>query len=124
METLNFVEGDGAGDVPGVGDDGIGDKCLAGGPLGGGVEGSDDSSELVTETSPSPSNCGMSAIAVMSLVGSLGGWRCRLRFAGGAGGYGLVVITAQLPAAPAAKCCSLLGTFSQQGPILFLYLTD
>jgi hypothetical protein len=75
---LGVVEGDSTGDVPGVGDDGVGVEGVAGGPLGGGVAGSGDSSEPVTETSPSPSNCGMSAIAIMSLVGSLGGWRCLL----------------------------------------------
>jgi hypothetical protein len=101
---LGIVEGAGAGDVPGVGedcvgDDGVDDKCVAGGPLGGGVEGSDDSSERAKEMSLSPSYCGMSAIAVMSHVGSLGGWRCCLRFAGGAGGDRLVVVTAPLPAA-------------------------
>jgi hypothetical protein len=99
---LGVVEGDGTGGVPRVGDDGVGVEGVAGSPLGGGEEGSNESSELATETSLSPSNCGMSAIAVMSLVGSLGGWRCRLRFAGGAGRDRLIVITAPLPAAPAA----------------------
>jgi hypothetical protein len=75
---------------------------MAGGPLGGGVESSDDSSEPATETSPSPSNCRMSVMAVMLLVGSLGGWRCCLRFAGGTGGDGLVIVSAPMPAAPAA----------------------
>jgi hypothetical protein len=96
------IEGDGAGDATGVSDDGVGVKGVAGSPLGGGMEGSDDSSEPATETLPSLSNCGMSAIAVMLLVGSLGSWRCRLRFAGEAGGDGLAVVTALLPAVPAA----------------------
>jgi hypothetical protein len=97
-DSFGVIEGDGAGDeLRWVGDAGV---DVAGGPLGGGVESSEDSSEPVTETSPSPSNCGISAITDMSLVGSLGGWRWRLRFAGGAGGDGLVVVTA--PAAPAA----------------------
>jgi hypothetical protein len=80
-DSFGVVEGDGSGEVLWVGDDGV-----AGGPLGDGVESNDDSSEPATETSPSPSSCGISAIAVMWLVGSLGGWRWRLRFAGGAGG--------------------------------------
>ncbi len=96
-DSFGVVEGDGIGEILWVGDDGV-----AGGPLGDGVESSDDSSEPATETSPSPSSCGISAIAVMSLVGSLGGWRCRLRFAGGAGGDGLVIVSAPMPAAPAA----------------------
>jgi hypothetical protein len=98
------VEGDGTGDdageALGIGDDDI--DGFAGDPLGGGMDGSDDLSEPATDTSPFPSSCGMSAIAVRSLIGSLGGWRCRLHFAGGAGGEGLVVIPAPLPAAPAA----------------------
>jgi hypothetical protein len=94
-DSFVVVEGDGAGEELWVGDDGV-----AGGPLGDGVESSDDSSEPATETSPS--SCGISAIAVMSLVGSLGGWRWRLRFAGGAGGDGLVIVSAPMPAAPAA----------------------
>jgi hypothetical protein len=95
-DSFGVVEGDGAGDELRW----VGDANVAGGPLGGGVESSEDSSEPATETSPSPSNCGISAIADMSLVGSLGGWRWHLRFAGGASGDGLVVVTA--PAAPAA----------------------
>jgi hypothetical protein len=91
-DSFGVVEGDGAGEeLRWVGDAGV---DVAGGPLGGGVESSEDSSEPATETSPSPSNCGISAITDMSLVGSLGGWRWRLRFAGGAGGDGLVVVTA------------------------------
>jgi hypothetical protein len=78
-DSFGVVEGDGAGDEL----RGVGDADVAGGPLGGGVESSEDSSEPATETLPSPSNCGISAIADMSLVGSLGGWRWRLRFAGG-----------------------------------------
>ncbi len=95
-DSFGVVEGEGAGDeLRWVGDAGV---YVAGSPLGGGVESSEDSSEPATETSPSPSNCGISAITDMSLVGSLGGWRWR--FAGGAGGDGLVVVTA--PAAPVA----------------------
>ncbi len=102
-DSFGVVEGDGAGEVLWVGNDGV-----AGGPLGDGVKSSDDSSEPATETSPSPSpsSCGISAIAVMSLVDSLGGWRCRLRFAGGAGGDGLVIVSAPMPAAPANARCS------------------
>ncbi len=96
-EGLGGVEGNGAVEVLGVGVDGV-----AGGPLGGGVDGSEDSSEPATDTSPSPSSCRMSAIAVGSLAGSFSGCRCRLRFAGGAGGDGLVTVSAPLPAAPAA----------------------
>ncbi len=58
------------------------------------MDGSDDLSEPATYPSPVPSSCGMSATAVRSLIGSLGGWRCRLRFAGGAGGEGLVAVPA------------------------------
>ncbi len=95
------VEGDGTGgEALGIGDDDV--NGVAGGPLGGGVDGSDDLSEPATDTSPVPSSCGMSAIAVRSLIGSLGSWRCSLRFAGGAGGEGLIVVPVPLPAAPAA----------------------
>jgi hypothetical protein len=97
-DSFGVVEGDGAGDELLW----VGNADVAGGPLGSGVESSDDSSDPATETSPSPSNCGISAIADMSLVGSLGGWRWRLRFAGGAGGDGLVVVSAPMPAGPAA----------------------
>ncbi len=96
-DSFGVVEGDGAGKVLWVGRNGV-----TGGPLGGGMESSDDSSEPATETLPFPSSFEMSAIAVISLVSSLGGWRCRLRFAGGAGRDGLVIISAPMPTAPAA----------------------
>ncbi len=82
-EGLGGVEGDGAVEILGVGVDGV-----AGGPLGGAVDGSNDMSEPATDMSPSPSSCGMSAIVDGSLADSLSGCRCRLRFAGGAGGRG------------------------------------
>jgi hypothetical protein len=73
---------------------------------GGGEDGCHDTSEPATDKSPLPSSCGMSAVSgktlVGSLGGSLGGWRCRLRFAGCACGDGLVVAPAPLPAAPTA----------------------
>ncbi len=57
------VEGDGTGsEALGIGDDDV--DGVAGGPLGGGVDGSDDLSEPATDTSLFPSSCGMSAIAV------------------------------------------------------------
>ncbi len=92
VDALGGVEDNGAG----------GNGVAAGGPIGGGVGGCDDTSEPATETSPFPSSCRMSAITGMSLKGSLGGWRCRLRFASGAGGDGLAVAPPPLPAAPAA----------------------
>ncbi len=96
-DGFGVVEGDGAGKVLGVGGDG-----MAGGPLGGNVDSSDDLSEPVTDKSLSPSSRGMSAIAVMSLIGSLGGWCCRLRFAGGAVGNGLVIVSMLMPATSSA----------------------
>jgi hypothetical protein len=49
--------------------------------------------------SPSPSNCGMSAIN----CGLLGSWCCRLRLASGTGSDRLVVASALSPAAPAVS---------------------
>jgi hypothetical protein len=57
-----------------------------------------DMSEVSMEMLPSPSSCGISAITEELLVGSISGWRCRLRFAGGAGGDGLVAVPAPSPA--------------------------
>jgi hypothetical protein len=45
----------------------------------------------------------MSAITEQSLVGSNSGWRCRIRFAGGAGGDRLVVVS------PVVAGASFLG---------------
>jgi hypothetical protein len=56
-------------------------------------------SEPVTDTSPSPSNCGMSAIN----CGLLGSWCCRLRLASGTGADRLVVTSASSPTAPAVS---------------------
>jgi hypothetical protein len=73
---------------------------------GGSDDGCHEASEPATDRSPSPSSCRISAISdrthVGSLGGSLGGWRCRLHFAGGACWDGLVVAPAPLPAAPTA----------------------
>jgi hypothetical protein len=62
-----------------------------------------DASELSTEMSPSPSICKISAITRESLVGSISGWRCRLRFVGGASGDGLVAVPAPSPAVTSAS---------------------
>jgi hypothetical protein len=45
----------------------------------------------------------MFAITEQSLVGSISGWRCRIRFAGGAGGDRLVVVS------PVVAGASFLG---------------
>ncbi len=69
------------GDVGGVCSNVVG---VAGGAVGGGsVDGFHDMSELERETSPSPASCGISAMTGELLVGSIGGWRCHLRFTGG-----------------------------------------
>jgi hypothetical protein len=75
---------------------------VAGGPLGGGIDSSEDMSEPATDTSLSPSSCGMSAIAGGSPAGSFSGCRCHLCFAGETGRDGLVTMPAPLRSAPAA----------------------
>ncbi len=55
-------------------------------------------SEVLTEMLPSPSSCGISAITGESLVGTISSWRCRLHFAGGASGDGLVAVPGPSPA--------------------------
>jgi hypothetical protein len=90
--VLGGIEDNGAG----------GDGVAAGGPMGGGVGSCDNTYEPATERSPFPSSCGASAITGVSLNGSTGGWHCRLRFAGGAGGDGPVVAPPLLPADLAA----------------------
>ncbi len=100
-DVLGGVEDSGAG----------GNGVAAGGLMGGGVRGCDDMSEPATEMSPFPSSCGMSAKTGMSLKGSLGSWRCRLRFAGGAGGDRLAVAPPLLPAAPAVGFLAVACVF-------------
>ncbi len=77
------------GDDVGIGVDVSGDGVSVDG-------GCDDMFEPVTDTSPSPPNSGMSAIA----GGSLGSWHCRLRIMGG---DGLVVAFVSSPTGPAAS---------------------
>ncbi len=101
VDVLGGVEDNGAG----------GNGIAAVGPIGGGIGGCDDTSEPETEMSPFPSSCGMSTITGMSLKGSLGGWRCRLRFASGASRDGIAVAPPTLPAAPAAGFLAAVCVF-------------
>ncbi len=103
--VLGLAVGDDVG-IVGDGDGGTGGVVGCGVNGGGGDDGCHEASVPATDRSPVPSSCGISAISgrthVGSLGGSLGGWRCRLRFASGACGDGLVVAPAPLPAAPTA----------------------
>jgi hypothetical protein len=81
---------------------GVGSGGMAGGDVGGGIggggrmDGCDNKSKQETDTTLSPSNCGMNAIT----GGLLGSSRCHLCFAGG---DRLIVTPAPPPTASAAS---------------------
>jgi hypothetical protein len=86
---------------------GGGGVAVGGGACGGGGVAGSDAVSAPNETSPSPLSCGMAPIRSDSaplcpFVGSTGCGRLRFRLAGGAGGDGLVIVSAPVPAAPAA----------------------
>ncbi len=90
-----------------VGD--VGEVCscvvgIAGRETGGGdMDDCHDATEVLTEMSPSPSSCRISAITGESLVGWISNWRCHLHFTGGAGGDRLIAVPAPSPAVSGAS---------------------